>query len=105
MPQILNTWKEIAQYMGRGVRTVQRWERDLGLPVRRPSGRDRSAVVALTDDLDRWLKQVPGEQLRRVTHREMCAASRAVLHERTKGLRENVELLHLTLERTRGAHR
>ena len=34
--RFLNTWKEIATYMGRGVRTVQRWERELGLPVRRP---------------------------------------------------------------------
>ncbi len=31
---VLNSWKEIACYLGRGVRTVQRYERDLGLPVR-----------------------------------------------------------------------
>lgn len=57
--EVLNSWKEIASYLGRGVRTVQRWEHDLGLPVRRPRGNDRSAVIALKPDLDRWLHEVP----------------------------------------------
>lgn len=60
---VLNSWKEIATYMGRGVRTVQRWESDLGLPVRRPRGKRRSAVVAMSDDLDRWLKNLPEQKL------------------------------------------
>jgi hypothetical protein len=34
-PIQLNGWKEIAAYLGRSVRTVQRWEKDFGLPVRR----------------------------------------------------------------------
>ncbi|HEY3767435.1 MAG TPA: hypothetical protein VGN44_02075 [Candidatus Angelobacter sp.] len=51
----LNSWKEIAQYFGRGVRTVQRWEAMLGLPVRRPHGKSRSAVIAITGELDEWL--------------------------------------------------
>ncbi len=29
----LNGWKEIAAHFGKGVRTVQRWEKALGLPV------------------------------------------------------------------------
>ena len=56
---ILNSWKEIANYLGRGVRTVQRWERDLGLPVHRPKGKDRSAVVAFPEELNTWLQQTP----------------------------------------------
>ena len=56
---ILNSWKEIANYLGRGVRTVQRWERDLGLPVHRPKGKDRSAVLAFPEELDKWLQQTP----------------------------------------------
>jgi CheY-like chemotaxis protein len=56
---ILNSWKEIAHYLGRGVRTVQRWERDLGLPVHRPKGQDRSATLALTSELDQWLRETP----------------------------------------------
>jgi hypothetical protein len=54
-PDVLNSWKEVAIYMGRGVRTVQRWEQELGLPVRRPRGKSRSAVIALKPELDRWL--------------------------------------------------
>jgi hypothetical protein len=57
--EVLNSWKEIAEYMGRGVRTVQRWEQELGLPVRRPRGKSRSAVIALKADLDRWLHNTP----------------------------------------------
>jgi CheY-like chemotaxis protein len=57
--QHLNGWKEIATYLGRGVRTVQRGETDLGLPVRRPRGKDRSAVFALASELDQWLVKAP----------------------------------------------
>lgn len=52
---ILNSWKEISQYVGRGVRTVQRWERDFGLPVRRPAGHVKSCVIALRAEIDRWM--------------------------------------------------
>jgi len=54
---VLNSWKEIASYLGRGVRTVQRWERELNLPVRRPRAKERSAVLALKSELDQWLKK------------------------------------------------
>lgn len=53
---ILNSWKEIAEYVGRGVRTVQRWEHDLSLPVRRPRHHLRSPVVAITTEIDEWLR-------------------------------------------------
>jgi hypothetical protein len=58
-PEVLNSWKEIARYLDRGVRTVQRWEGDLGLPVRRPHGHGRSAVFAIRADLDAWLRSCP----------------------------------------------
>jgi len=57
--KVLNTWKEIATYMGRGVRTVQRWEAELSLPAHRPRGKNRSAVLAFTDELDDWLRRTP----------------------------------------------
>lgn len=57
---VLNSWKEIAIYVGRGVRTVQRWERDLGLPVHRPRGKQRSAVLAIPEELDYWIHNTPG---------------------------------------------
>jgi len=57
MAAVLNSWKEIAGYLGRGVRTVQRYERDSRLPVRRISGNGRGAVVAFSNELDVWLEQ------------------------------------------------
>ena len=56
-PALLNSWKEISNYVGRGVRTVLTFlrERDFGLPVRRPAGHLKSSVIALTDDIDQWL--------------------------------------------------
>ncbi len=55
----LSGWKEIANFLGKGVRTVQRYERDMGLPVRRPAGKDRGSVVAVVAELDGWVKASP----------------------------------------------
>lgn len=59
MRTVLSSWKEIAAYLGKGVRTVQRWERELGLPVRRPRPNERQIVLAFPDELDAWLKRSP----------------------------------------------
>jgi hypothetical protein len=50
---VLSSWKEIANYMGKGVRTVQCWKRDLGLPVRRPVGASLKSAVVLS--VDAWV--------------------------------------------------
>ena len=56
-PPVLTSWKEIAAYFGKGVRTVQRWEVTLGLPVRRPQGSaSRNIVMATRSELDEWLE-------------------------------------------------
>ena len=68
--EVLNSWKEIAAYLGRGVRTVQRWEQELALPVRRPRGKSRSAVIAFKSELDKWLHQAPAEQLSQDQHED-----------------------------------
>jgi hypothetical protein len=52
---VLTSWKDIARYMGKGVRTVQRWEQDFGLPVRRPLGSNKKAVLARPRELDAWV--------------------------------------------------
>jgi hypothetical protein len=53
---VLSSRKDIARYLGKGVRTVQRWERHLGLPVRRPIGAaQKSAVMLYRGDVDAWL--------------------------------------------------
>jgi Tol biopolymer transport system component len=50
----LDSWKEIASYLGRGVRTVQRWERDEGLPVHRLAHEKRGSVYAYRPEVDAW---------------------------------------------------
>ena len=52
---ILNGWKEIAAYVARDRRTVERWEKLRGLPVRRMPGAGRATVYALISELDEWL--------------------------------------------------
>lgn len=52
---LLTSWKEIANFMGKGVRTVQRWEATLGLPVIRPSDSRSGIVMARPSDLEAWL--------------------------------------------------
>jgi hypothetical protein len=50
----LSSWKEIATYLGREVRTVIRWEKERGLPIHRVPGGQGRSVFAYTDELDRW---------------------------------------------------
>lgn len=50
----LDSWKEIAVYLHRGVRTVQRWERLRGLPVHRLPGGRRSVICADRQEIDAW---------------------------------------------------
>lgn len=50
----LNGWKEIAAYLGRSVRAVQRYERELGLPVHRLRTADGQTVYAFRHDIDAW---------------------------------------------------
>ncbi len=84
---VLNGWKEVAGYLSRGVRTVQRWKA-YGLPLHYPAGKSRSAVVAVTEELDDWIRtspiiQHPSELTR--------------LKRRIKELEEEVESLQATL--------
>ena len=48
----LDGWKEIAAYLKREVRTIQRWERQKGLPVRRHIHDTRATVYAYHSELD-----------------------------------------------------
>lgn len=54
----LNGWKEIAVALGRSVRTVQRWERDLGLPVHRITTPEGGQIIYSTRrEIDHWRKE------------------------------------------------
>jgi TolB-like protein/Flp pilus assembly protein TadD len=50
----LESWKEIAAYLGRDVTTVRRWERHEGLPVHRLLHRKLGTVYAYSGELDAW---------------------------------------------------
>jgi hypothetical protein len=100
--KILSGWKEISSYIQRGVRTAQRWEALLGMPVHRPALKDRSAVVAFSDELDGWLsrtdddKRVGGAEstdtLARVQENvSRLARQSAELASRTKALQEELK--------------
>jgi hypothetical protein len=52
----LDSWKEIASYLGREVRTAQRWERREGLPVQRQFHVKGGTVWAFKHEIDAWLK-------------------------------------------------
>ena len=119
---VLNSWKEISSYLGRSVRTVQRWEADLGLPVRRPRAHSRSAVIAMSDELDVWLRSAPAvQECRHPSHEpELLQSLRERLREHSElqlrcrqlrgnnrrllcDLRAKLELLVLQIEESRRA--
>jgi len=50
----LESWKEIAGHLNRTVRTVQRWEREHGLPVHRLQRHKGATVYAYADEVDAW---------------------------------------------------
>src|SRR5215510_11960646 len=50
----LDSWKEIAAFLGRGIRTVQRWEREEGLPVHRLAHAKRGSIYARREELSAW---------------------------------------------------
>jgi TolB-like protein/tetratricopeptide (TPR) repeat protein len=56
----LESWKEIASYLGRDVTTVRRWEKGEGLPVHRHLHHKLGSVYGYTTELDGWRsKRVP----------------------------------------------
>ena len=50
----LDSWKEIAAFMNRDVRTVQRWEKSEGLPVHRHLHEKAGSVYAYRAELQVW---------------------------------------------------
>jgi len=54
----LDSWKEIATYLRREVRTVQLWEKKEGLPVHRHFHQRLGSVFALRSEIENWKRQV-----------------------------------------------
>ena len=53
----LDSWKEIAVYLRRSVRTARRWEAQEGLPVHRQMHQSLASVYAYKSEIDAWLKR------------------------------------------------
>jgi hypothetical protein len=95
--EILSGWKEIAKHLGKGIRTVQRYERELGLPVRRPAGKLSGSVLATIGELDAWVSAMPLQQKFRlpqgsVDHATLLTEFRTTVQE-ARRLREQTEEL------------
>ena len=95
-PPVLGSWKEIARFLGKGVRTAQRWEHELKLPVHRPSKARRGVVIAFPRELEDWAKHQASSDSPEVRHEQVrrMNASSALLIQRTQVLRKNLERVH-----------
>jgi hypothetical protein len=86
-PTRLTGWKEISAHCGKGVRTVQRWERELGLPVRRDTTLRGDHVYALVEEVDAWMlraerTETPEERAAAPVDTPPAGASTAAWHTR-----------------------
>ncbi len=55
MSEVLSSWKDVAAHLGKSVRTVQRWEAELGLPIHRPNKRQQRIILAYPEELRQWV--------------------------------------------------
>src|ERR1700745_4223688 len=62
-PDRLDSWKEIASYFRREVRTVQLWEKKEGLPVHRHFHKQLGSVFAFRSEIEQWGQQVSRRRL------------------------------------------
>jgi cell division protein FtsB len=110
---VLTSWKEISDYVGKGVRTVQRWESEFGFPVRRAKPGRKSVVLAIPAEIDAWIQaqQFPDGRLDPVeseratlfrTLRELRSENRQLRSENKDLRTENLEFQReLAIERAR----
>jgi tetratricopeptide (TPR) repeat protein/TolB-like protein len=84
--EILDSWKEISDYLKRDARTCQRYEVEIGLPVHRLDGSSKARVFAYKDELDAWRGKKPpepaaglGRVLGFIKPRPFIAAASAIL--------------------------
>ena len=94
---VLNSWKEIADYLNCGVRTVQRWEHDLDLPVYRPRPGKRGPVCAFASEIQIWMRQ------KKTEHPSFVHAVRngAAINTSHRLIRLSAELVKQTAAATR----
>jgi Tfp pilus assembly protein PilF len=74
-PERLDSWKDIATYLKRSVRTVRRWEAEEGLPVHRHHHQSSGSVYAFNTEIDAWV----------LSRRVQVAAASASMQEAARG--------------------
>ena len=55
---ILESWKEIADYLKKAERTCRRWEKEFDLPIHRMDGSPKARVFAYKHELDQWIQEM-----------------------------------------------
>ncbi len=55
---ILESWKEISDYLKKSERTCRRWEKEFGLPIHRMDGSPKARVFAYRHELDTWIQEM-----------------------------------------------
>ena len=101
--QFLSGWKEIANYLRKGTRTVQRYERKFGLPVRRPAGKPWGSVIATRGELDAWVNANSIREADRLATSVSDSAypTREIMRELAKMIRLREQMVELRREVTK----
>jgi tetratricopeptide (TPR) repeat protein len=76
---LLQSWKEIAAYLGRSERTCRRWETEFRLPVHRMDGSVGGSVFAYKSELDRWRDEILHEKRRGPPSKKSLASRRSLI--------------------------
>ena len=99
---ILDGWKAIAAYLGKSVRTVQRWRAAFGMPVHRLGAKDGETVYAYPVELDAWRKTA---SLHAAEHESAAEAERGAGQDGAPELDRGAELdIASELDRGAGQH-
>jgi len=93
----LESWKEVAAYLKRDVRTVQRWEKSEKLPVHRHMHGTQGTIAASKQEIDAWAR----ERSLDIGKFEEEAQEAREAAEREKNIAHEAESAALNLERGR----
>lgn len=56
-PDRLESWKQVADFLNRDVRTVMRWAETKGMPIHRVPGGKKPRIYAYRSEIQRWLNK------------------------------------------------
>ena len=106
MSEVLSSWKDVAAHLGKSVRTVQRWEAELGLPIHRPDRRQQRIILAYPEELKTWVgSRVNGNgtefHLRLAKNKSALTAQVKRLYSLSSRLQQQTEATLDQLQRTR----